>query len=384
MKIAVLIDQLSPGACPKFIGEEVRYFRKKGHEAEVLSIMEGGLPEDSYQFQEFLDGVPIRYLSRESRLLKTLNFKLPMFAFFSAYHLIGPCLVARIIKRQEYDVVIAHASLAAFTAYWLEKRRGIPYVNYMMDPMSYLLPKVYGPRLPGWLVKLLNRVARFCDRLQANSSLITLTTCQSPHVGIIKAFTNKDVDVLYPGCSFIEELPERRGDYILTIDRWDAGNMPHMLLDVWERLQTKAELKIAGFWWPEELRQSFIKLRDEKGLADCVKVLGPVSEDELNQLYLGARALVFPIPVTINIVVLEAAGHGCPVVMPKGIEVFKHGVEGFSAAEGNLDEFAEYVDRLISDERLAWKMGYAGWQVAKSLSWEKHAKKLEEIALRYV
>lgn len=383
MKVAIFIDQLSPGACPKFSGAEVRYLREKGHEAEVVAIMEGGLPEGSYQFQAFLDGVPIRYLSRESRLLRVLNFKLPMFAFFSMYHLMSPVLIPHVIKKKEYDVIIAHTTLACLTAYQIWKRRGIPYINYMWDPFSYILPSVYRQRLPKWLLKLLTRIALFFDKILANNSLITLT-CSQPHVDSIRSFTNKDVVEIYPGCCPADRIPEKRGDYILAIDRWDVGNMPHMLLDVWERLSKKVELRVAGFWWPEELRQSFIKLRDEKGLTDMVKVLGPVTEEELSQLYLNARALVHPINETFHTPVLEAAGHGCPTVMPNGFQIFKHGVHCFFPPKGDLDEFAKYVDRLISDERLAWKMGYEGWKVAQEHTWENHARKVEEIVMKYV
>ena len=79
MKIGILIDQFSPGATPKWTGLQARYFHKLGHETEIVAIMEGGLPKGNYQFKEFLEGVPIRYLSREYRFLNAFNFKLPMF-----------------------------------------------------------------------------------------------------------------------------------------------------------------------------------------------------------------------------------------------------------------------------------------------------------------
>ncbi len=383
MKVAIFIDQFTPGACPKFSGAEVKYLREKGYEAEIVAIMEGGLPEESYQFQAYLDGVPIRYLSRERRLLKIFNFKLPMFAFFSMYHLISPVLIPKVIKRKEYDVIIAHTPLACFAAHQLWKRRGIPYINFMWDPMSFMLPRVYGERLPKRLVKLLTKVALFFDRILANNSLVTLT-CSQPHVNFIRSYINKDVEEIYPGCFPVEQIPEKRGDYVLALDRWDIGNLPHMFLDVWERLSKKVELRVAGFWWPEELRQSFIKLRDEKGLTDLVKILGPVTEEELSQLYLNARAFVHPINETFHTPVLEAAGYGCPTVMPNGFQIFNHGIHGFFAAEGHLDEFAEYVDRLVADERLAWKMGYESWKVAREHTWEQHARKVEQVVTKYV
>lgn len=383
MKIAVFIDQFSPGATPKWVGVQVKHFRELGHEAEVVSIMEGGLPEGSYQFQTFLDGVPIRYLSREFPLIKIFNFKLPMFAFFSAYHLASAFLISRMIKNKEYDVVIAHASLTCFIAQRLWKSRKIPYVALMWDPISYIITRVYSRWLPKKVTKYLARLALHFDKVIADNSLVTVTAAE-PQIKLIKTFASKDVEFLYPGCFPIEQLPEKRGDYLLAIDRWDVGMPPHILLDVMERLSRKVELRVAGFWWPDKFRQSFIKLRDEKGLTDQVKVLGPVSEEELNELYLNARALVYPRDMYVCIPALEAAGYGCPMVMPKGTALFTHGVNSLFPAEGDIDQYAEYVDRLVNDERLAWTMGYEAWKIARENTWEHHANKLEEIVMKYI
>ena len=187
------------------------------------------------------------------------------------------------------------------------------------------------------------------------------------------------------GCYPVEHVPETRGDYLLAIDRWDRGNMPHVLLMMMERLKVKANLRVAGFCSEEWIQESFLKLRDEKRLTGQVKWIGPVSEEELNKLYLGARAWVHPIEETsVSMPALEAAAHGCPVVMPKGSPLFHHGVQGFFPEEGNLEQYAEFVDKFLSDERLAWTMGYEGWKLAKEYDWAAHARLIGEIIMKYV
>lgn len=384
LKIAILAERMLPGSIPKLTGEEARYLKKSGHKVDIITIMEGGLPSESYQFQEFLDRVTIRELPKEYPPAKCFAFKLPFFSFLSCYHLAGPFFVPHIIKTKEYDLIISQSSLTCLTAYQIWRRRKIPYVAYVWDPFSYILAKVYSRRLPKVTLSRLLKLASWLDRFVVENSLITITLSRS-HADLLRSLTKKkDIEVVYMGCHPLEHIPKRRGDYFLAIDRWDRGNMPHILLEIMERPKGKGRLIVAGFCSEKWIQESFIKMTKKKGLTERVRWLGPVSEEELNKLYVGARAWIHPIEETsVSMPALEAAGHGCPIIMPKSTPLFKHGVHGFFPAEGNLDEYAEYVDRLLGDERLAWRMGYEAWKVAKKNTWEYHAKRLEEIIMKH-
>jgi glycosyltransferase involved in cell wall biosynthesis len=384
LKIAILAERMLPGSIPKIISAETRYLKRFGHEVDVLTLMEGGLSPKSYQFQEFLDSIHIRVLSREFSIAKFFDFKLPFFSFLSGYHLMGPFFVPHVIKEKEYDVIIAFNALTCLTAYRIWQRCKIPYVAYVWDPFSYILVKVYSQRLPKVILHQLLKVASWLDRFIVENSLVTITLSKS-HADLLRSLTNKkDIEVVYMGCHPLGHIPERRGDYLLAIDRWDRGNMPHVLLEIMERLKGKGSLLVAGFCSEGWIQESFIKMREKKGLTERVRWLGPVSEKELNKLYIGARAWIHPIEETsVSMPALEAAGHGCPIIMPQSTPLFKHGVHGFFPAEGNLGEYAEYVDQLLGDEHLAWRMGYEAWEVAKKYTWEYHAKRLEEIIKKH-
>lgn len=389
MKIAILVEKMLPGALPKVVSAQVRYLTELGHEVEVLVIMKGGLPSGSYQFEEFLDGISLRELSCEFPLASKLSFKLPFFAFFSAYHLTGPFFVPRVVKKKEYDITLALGGLTSLTAYGLWRRRKIPYLTFHWDPASSIVPKVYSHRLPKGVFRLLLKVASRLDKFIVENSLVTLTTSQ-PNADLLRALTKKgNVEVVHMGCSPVKEIPDHRGDYLLTIERWDRGNTPHILLEVVKSLSREVNLIVAGFWSEDWIRESFMKSIEEYGLRNRVKVLGPVSEDELSNLYLNARAWLHPKvePSIITMPMLEAATHGCPIVIPKSDRAdtspFVHGVNAFFPAEGNIMEYEECIDRLVSDERLAWKMGYEAWQVAKEYSWESHVRELEKTIKKY-
>lgn len=389
MKIAIMVERMLPGALPKVVGAQVRYLTELGHKVEVLCIMEGGLPSGSYQFGEFLDGIIIRELSREFPLASKLSFKLPFFTFFSAYHLTGPLFVPRVIKRKEYDITLALGGLTSITAHRLWRRRQIPYATFHWDPASSIVPKVYSHRLPKWAFKLLLKAAARLDKFIVENSVATLTTSQS-NADLLRALTKKgNIEVVHMGCSPLKEIPDQRGDYLLTIERWDRGNTPHILLEVVKSLSREVDLLVAGFWSEEQLRESFVKSIEECGLGNRVKVLGPVSEEELGKLYLNARAWIHPRaePSIITMPMLEAATHGCPIVIPKlnraDSAPFIHRVNAFFPIEGDIEEYVEYVDKLVSDERLAWRMGCEAWKVAKEYSWESHVAKLENIITKY-
>jgi len=385
MKVAILVDKLIPASAPKVVCEEARYLSEFGHRAEVAVISKGGMPKKGYSFEDFLAGVPIRYFSDQMPLIKSFDFKLPFFAFLSGYHVAAPFLVPWIVKEKDYDVCISHYAGTWFTAYQLWRSRKIPCVNYHWDPLSYLIPKVYSNQLPKRVLSAAVSLASYLDRFMVKNSLVTVTGSQL-HANFLKKLTGENVEVIYPGCFPINRIPGTRGDYLLAVDRWDLGNMPHILLDVMKRLKRKAQLLIAGFWHPSFLETSFVKLIEKKDLTKWVRVLGPVSEIELTKLYLNARALVHPIEESsVSMPALEAAAHGCPIIIPRGTtEPFMHGVHGFFPKAGNLVEYIEYTDRVICNERLAWGMGYEAWNVAKKHSWEHHAKRLEETIMKYI
>jgi len=82
---------------------------------------------------------------------------------------------------------------------------------------------------------------------------------------------------------------------------------------------------------------------------------------------------------SFGMMALEAAGHGCPIIIPWGsgvTELLQHGVHGLFPEEGKMSEFVASAETLIADESLAWSMGKEAWDIARQYSWENHAKNL--------
>ena len=385
MRIGILTDKLHSGSTPKVIGEEVRYLRDLGHDAEAISIMEG-LPKGD-QYRDFLEGLPLRFLSREFHpLFKKLSFRFPFFAFFSSFHLLSLYFSTQVIRRREYDAIVSHATYTCLTAKRLWKKKDIPYFAFIWDPISYILPKCYGDRSLKHLFPILLPLGSKLDSYLLSDALVVMT-CSHFHLNLLRTKTDKPIEVVYPGCEPIEELPQKRGDYILGVDRWDIGNTPNKLLGMMKLLPSQAKLLVVGFWHPSQLRERFEKDVKRQGLSEQVKVMGPANKKLLTKLYSQARVLVHPNEEVFGFVPHEAAACGCPIIMPAtsgNTEIYKHGVHGFFPPKFDVDEYAKYVGKLIADERLAWRMGNEAWKVAKNYTWKEHALALEKVITKYV
>ena len=396
LKIGVMVDRITPGATPKFLGREVRHLRDLGHDAEGVAIVESGLPAGGPQFEEYLGDIPIRYMSREHRIFQRTDFRVPPFAFLRAFDIVAGYTMGHFLKSdsQPYDLLVAHGSITCWIANKIWRARGIPYLAVLWDPISFILDDVYRKRLPGPVFRAAMRLGGRVDRRLIDDALVTVTGSDS-YAKLTKEYTGRTVEALYPGVDLGETIPDSRGDFLVTLDRWDIGNMPTWLLDVLLGLSKPMKLKVAGFWWPSEMRAEFEKAVMARGLQSQVEILGPVSENRLTELFRTARAMIFPHKAAINFVVMEAAANGCPTVMQEGLDLFIHGETGFFPSPGagadefadalethrpkDLSEFIRYTDLLVNDERLAWKLGANAHELMKSYSWQGRVKRMESL-----
>lgn len=385
LKIGILLDKIKPGGPSKIAFEEVRHLQRFGYPARLVLTIEE-LSEE-YRYDDFAGTVPTILLSRNFPALFRVSFKFPYFSFFSVHHVISPLIVPRFLQKDEYNVIVAHETYTCFTAYEVWRWKRIPYIAYIHDPISYILPKDYSRNSPlRRCLPILNSLGKRIDKLIVENSMATITNSKVTSERVKKIARKKEIEVVYPGCFPSPVIPKKRGNYILAFTKWDDTKTPHMFLDLLESVKGEFKLVVAGFWVQETIKRGFIQEVTKRGLGAQVKILGPVNEKRLRELYLNARVLIHPIVEAFGMTALEAAAHGCPFIMPRGsgvTELFTHDIHGFFPEEGNLDEYIKYVDVLLNDERLAWEMGLEAWKTARQHDWNTHARKLEEIVLKH-
>ncbi len=138
----------------------------------------------------------------------------------------------------------------------------------------------------------------------------------------------------------------------------------------------------------EQLRESFRgqPQRVRAVLHDRVKVLGTVSEHMKHELLAACDVLALPSRVdTFGIVLVEAGLHGKPVIGADagGIPgVIEQGVTGLLVPFDDPCALADAIRRVVTDPRLAARLGDAGHHsVLSRYTWDHTYRSLKEIYL---
>ncbi|HXV89788.1 MAG TPA: glycosyltransferase family 4 protein [Gemmatimonadales bacterium] len=123
------------------------------------------------------------------------------------------------------------------------------------------------------------------------------------------------------------------------------------------------------------------RLARDLGLADAVRFLGFVPEEEKRRLLREAWAVVFPSPKEgWGISNVEAAACGTPAVAsdsPGLRESVRHGETGFLVPHGDAAALAERMLALAADARLVQRLGARAREFAAGLTWEAAARATE-------
>jgi len=373
MLIGVLIDRAAIGGVARFAFEEVKWLRELGHEAELLVITK----QKNRVFIPY--DVPTKFLSEKFPRTFRYSFRFPFFHFFSSFHVTSPIFTPKELS-EKYDVIISHGTYTCFTAHEVWRRRKIPYVAYIHDPISYILRRVYSKSGLRYAFSFLLPLGQRFDTMIVQDAL-TGVVQSKVHREFLSHISDRKIKVVYPGCYAEESIPKTRGNFILAAkSMWTIDKRPELLLEILRRIKN-ANLVIVGDWSPLAFEE-FVNMAKRLGLRERVKITGQIDESELTRLYREARVLVHANFEAFGMTGLEAAAHGCPFMIPKGsgvTEVFTDGVHGFFPNEGDLDAYVEHLDRLMTDERLAWRMGYEAWKAAKEYTWERHTRELVKI-----
>ena len=173
------------------------------------------------------------------------------------------------------------------------------------------------------------------------------------------------------------------GDYMLTVTRLEHVKRVDLAIESMPHVDPPTRLIVAG---EGTARRSLERRIEELDLAGRVSLLGRVSDDDLIALYAGARGLLFtPYAEDYGYVTLEAFMARKPVVTTSDaggpLEFVVDGVNGL-VADPSPQAIAASVNRLTADVSLASRLGDAGYERARFITWQRVVERLVGAAER--
>lgn len=151
------------------------------------------------------------------------------------------------------------------------------------------------------------------------------------------------------------------------------------LLLAWKKLKfnwNQAELVLVGNV-SSECRKI---VKDLTKNDESVRLVGPVTQDKLAQIYASASAFVLPsIQEGLAMVIGEAMAAGLVVIcttVSGGQELIENSVEGFLIEPRDVDGLAEKIFELFYNPEMTSLMGKFAGQKARTRSWQNYADEL--------
>jgi glycosyltransferase involved in cell wall biosynthesis len=160
------------------------------------------------------------------------------------------------------------------------------------------------------------------------------------------------------------------GNYVLSVGRLESVKRVDLAIRAMSYLPASLSLIVAGTGSHREALESLVT---SLGLGSRVRFLGEVADDQIVDLYAEALAVVFPpFDEDYGYVTLEAFLSHKPVVTTTDaggpIEFVTEGVNGHITAP-DPRAIAEAVASLDADRRKAARMGDAGYDLARGITW---------------
>ena len=175
--------------------------------------------------------------------------------------------------------------------------------------------------------------------------------------------------------------PAERGRAILAVGRLSREKGMDLLIDAFARIADRRgfRLLIAGEGAERTALESLIR---ERGLEGEVELLG--RRTDVYALYEEAAFLVLASRYEgFGMVLVEAMAFGCPVVAfdcPCGpAEIVRDDIDGLLVANGDVDELAAAMGRMISDDALRERLGRAAPEVRDRFGIDKVAGMWSEL-----
>lgn len=269
--------------------------------------------------------------------------------------------------------------------------RSCPTVVTIHDLQPLEMPERFSPLKRRWLSVMLPssvRAARLvlCPSEFTAQSITTRLGAAPSKVEVVRhGHAKVEAGVLDRDAD--RQLRDRFGRYLLLPGIAYAHKRHRDLIRVLDRLRDRFDdLSVVLTGTPGPESNALAAQAAELGLSRRVHVLGRVPEQELDNLYRSAAALVFPSEYEgFGNPVVEAMARGCPVITTDATALPEvAGDAGLIVPVGRPEALAAAVARVLEEPDLADNLRVAGVERATQFSWDAAGSRLAECYRRAV
>ena len=225
------------------------------------------------------------------------------------------------------------------------------------------------------LIELDTKMLGECRRLYANA--------QNTANRLAK-YNGLTAEALYHPPPFADRLsPGPYGDYVLFVGRLESIKRPDLAVRAMQHIDRPVRLVMVG---EGTQRANTEQLAASLGVADRIDFARSAEEQTLIDLYKGALAVIYmPFDEDFGYVTLESFLAHKPVITATDaggpLEFVRDGENGI-ISEPSPEAIAAAVNRLNADRRAAARLGDAGFERARLVTWDGVIEKLMGVESR--
>lgn len=287
------------------------------------------------------------------------------------------------LKREKPRIILAHQLLSALLV--------LPYafvhrtkILLVLHDNPFMFVEKNSTKSGGLKSFFLRTFAYRLEKFTIRRAKHVLCTTSRIKDSVMKHLGNgNNLTVADYGIDSFPRVGKENRDMLLTVSKWSRFRKPENYAELLKHLPSNISLTVAGRWDSEDDLSAFLSKVLSMGLQDRVEVLKNLTEVELSDLF--DRTKVF-LRLGFNEsgtgqAILEAIGHGCPVVISRGLgaaEIVQDGVNGFLVDENQPAIVASRINDIFGSSALLDSMSESSYKIAESSGWEDYLRKILE------